>query len=138
VKAYAGRAEEVEADVLEALRLSPRDPLAHMWFAIAGSAKASLGEYEQALLWLRKSIEANRNSPLPRFYNAATLAQLGRLDDARAEALAGLALDPQFTIARYRAGAKSDNPTYLARLERIFECLRKAGLDSDGRCDTRG
>ena len=27
--------------MFEALRLSPRDPLAHMWFAIAGSAKAS-------------------------------------------------------------------------------------------------
>jgi hypothetical protein len=57
---------------------------------------------------------------------------------ARAEAQAGLALDPKFTIARYRAGAKSDNPTYLARLEQIFEGLRKAGLDSDGCRDTRG
>ena len=100
-----------------------------MWFAIAGSAKATLGEYEQALPWLRRSIEANRNSPLPRFYHAATLAQLGRLEEARAEAQAGLALDPKFTVERYRAGAKSDNPTYLANLERICEGLRKSGLD---------
>jgi TolB-like protein/Flp pilus assembly protein TadD len=131
VKGYAGLAEEAESHVLEALRLSPRDPLTFMWFAIAGSGKLSLGEYEQALPWLRKSIEANRNSPLPRFYNAATLAQLGRLEEARAEVQAGLALDPKFTIARYRAGAKSDNPTYLARLERICESLRKAGVDGD-------
>jgi TolB-like protein/class 3 adenylate cyclase/Tfp pilus assembly protein PilF len=128
-KAYAGRAEEAEAHVFEALRLSPRDPLAFMWFAIAGSAKTTLGEYEQALSWLRRSIEANRNSPLPRFYNAAALAQLGRLEEARAEVQAGLALDPKFTIKRYRAGAKSDNPTYLARLEHICEGLRKSGLD---------
>jgi tetratricopeptide (TPR) repeat protein len=99
-----------------------------MWFAMAGSGRASLGEYEQALPWLRKSIEANRNSALPRFYYAATLAQLGKLEEARSEAQAGLALDPKFTIARYRAGAKSDNPTYLARLGPICEGLRKAGL----------
>jgi hypothetical protein len=58
-------------------------------------------------------------------------------EEARAEAQAGLALDPKFTIASYRAGAKSDNPTYLARLEPICEGLRRAGLDSDDCSDIK-
>jgi hypothetical protein len=41
---------------------------------------------------------------------------------------AALMLDPNLTIARYLANAAGDNPTYLARRERIVEGMRKAGL----------
>ena len=40
---------------------------------------------------------------------------------------AGLALDPTLTIRRFRAGAASDNPTYLAGRERMYDGMRKAG-----------
>jgi hypothetical protein len=61
---------------------------------------------------------------------AAALAQLGRLDEARPAAKAGLALNPTFIISRARAAwlAVSDDPTYLAQTEPIFEAMRKAGL----------
>jgi hypothetical protein len=59
---------------------------------------------------------------------AAALALLGSLDEARAAARAGLALDPSFTILRFRHGASSDNPTYLAARERIYEGMRMAGV----------
>ena len=62
------------------------------------------------------------------FFLAAALAHLGRLDEARAATKAGLALDPTFTICRFRAGASSDNPTYLAQRERISDGMRKAGV----------
>ena len=76
------------------------------------------------------SIEANRNHPFAYFVLAAALAQLGRLDEARSAVKAGLALNPTFTVSRARAAwtARSDNPTYLAQLEPIFEGLRKAGV----------
>jgi tetratricopeptide (TPR) repeat protein len=61
--ACMGRAREAEAHVLEALRLSPRDAMIFEWFLIAGSAKALLGEFAEAVSWLRKSIDANRNRP---------------------------------------------------------------------------
>ena len=35
-----------------------------LWMAIAGTAKLQLGDYEQAVAWFRRSIEANRNFPL--------------------------------------------------------------------------
>ena len=97
---------------------------------IAGVAKLHLGSYEQAVVWFRRAIEANRNYPPPYFPLAAALAQLGRLDEAHSAVKAGLALNPAFTISRARAAwaAMSDDPTYLAQLEPIFDGLRKAGL----------
>ena len=115
-KTYIGRAEETEAHVGEALRLSPRDTLANIWMTNAGLAKLHLGCWEQAAAWFRRAIEANRNSPQAYFSLAAALAQLGRLDEARSAAKAGLTLDPAFVISRARAAstAMSDAPTYLA------------------------
>jgi len=82
----------------------------------------------EALGWLRRSIEANRNYTLAHFWLAAALALLGSLDEASASARAGLALDPSFTVRRYRDGAFSDNPTYLAKRERIYQGMRMAGI----------
>ncbi len=125
---FVGRAENTEAHVLEALRLSPRDPSVWLWFQQAGLAKAFLGDFAQGLPWNKKSIEANRNNPWAFFYLAACLAHLGRLDEARQEVKAGLAVNPKFTIARCRAGFESDNAVFLAQRERMIEGLRKAGV----------
>ena len=132
-KIYIGRAEETEAHIGEALRLSPRDTTAHAWTTFAGVAKNQLGSYEQAAAWCRRAIEANRNYPPAYFWSAAALAQLGRLDEAHAAVKAGLALHPSFAICRARAdwSALSDDPTFLAGLEPIFEGLRKAGLPEE-------
>jgi tetratricopeptide (TPR) repeat protein len=123
-----GRAQEAEVHVQEALRLSPRDAMVFEWFLMAGHAKAYLGEFSEASTWFRKSIDANRNRPNAFFNLAACLAHLGRLDEARREVKAGLALDPKFTLRRYRAGAECDNPIYLAQRERVIEGMRMAGI----------
>jgi TolB-like protein/class 3 adenylate cyclase len=127
-KTFAGRAEETEAHVQEALRLSPRDSFAYQWMARVAANKLNLGADAEAAQWARRSIEANRNYPLAHFWLAAALAQLGRLDEAQQAVQPGLALAPGFTLARYRAGVQSDNPTYLAQRERIIEGMRKAGV----------
>jgi hypothetical protein len=62
---------------------------------------------------------------------AHALVLLGAVDEARAAAQAGLGLDPSFTIRRLRAGALSDNPTYLACRERIYQAMHMAGLPRD-------
>jgi len=129
-KIFIGRAEETEAHIVEALRLSPRDTMAYVWMTNGGLAKLHLGSYQQAVAWFRQAIEANRNFPPGYFWLAAALAQLGRLDEAQSAVKVGLALNPAFTISRARAAwaAMSDNPTYLAQLEPILEGMRKAGL----------
>ena len=123
-----GRGEETEWHVQEALRLSPRDTSAYRWMMYAGFAKLLLGADEEAVARLRRSVEMNRNFPLAHFYLAAALAHLGRLNEVRYAVQAGLALDPTFTISRFRARASSDNPTYLNQRERVRDGMRKARL----------
>jgi tetratricopeptide (TPR) repeat protein len=94
-----------------------------------GVAKSYLGDDDAAVGSFRRSIESNRNAPpFVHFYLAAALAHLGRRDEARAAVQAGLALLPAFTIARVRAGAATDNPTYLSQRQRIYEGMRIAGV----------
>jgi TolB-like protein len=132
-KICIGRTEETEAHIAEALRLSPRDTQAYIWMTHAGIAKNHLGSWEQAVVWFRRAIEANRNYPLPHFGIGVALAQIGRLDEARSAVKAGLALNPAISISRVRAAvtARSDDPTYLAQTERVVEGLRKAGLPEE-------
>ena len=67
---------------------------------------------------------ANVHRGLHYLSNTAT----ARFEEARETVRAGLALNPAFTIARYRASPSSDHPRYLAGLERILEALRAAGV----------
>ncbi len=130
-KYFAGRAEETEGHVFEALRLSPRDVHAFRWMLFGGIAKAQLGADGEALAWLRRSIKANRNFPLAHFHLAEVLALHGQLEEARTAARAGLALQPDFTLRRYRENALSDNPVYLAGRERSCEGMRLAGVPEE-------
>ena len=124
-KLYLGRGGETEAHVEQALRLSPRDTAVYVWTMFVGIAKFWHGADAEAIVWLRRSLEANRNS-IAHFYLAAVLAHGGELDEARATAQAGLALYPSFTIRRYRTNTPSNNPAYLAGRERVYEGLRMA------------
>ncbi len=129
-KVFLGRGAETEAHINEAFRLSPRDTLAHRWMLMVGLAKAQLGADAEAVISMRRSLEANRNYSATHFDLAGALARLGRLDEARAAVNAGLALDPRFTIRRYRdvTYSNSDNPTYRAGRDRLIEGMRLAGV----------
>jgi tetratricopeptide (TPR) repeat protein len=127
-KLFIGRAEETESHVKEALRLSPRDTLAHMWLAIAGFAKFFVGKDDEAVTLFRRSIETSRNYPQAHFWLAAALAQLGRLNEARSAVASGLELDRTFTIRRYRTAVRSDDPAVRAQGRRLIEGMGKAGV----------
>jgi TolB-like protein/Flp pilus assembly protein TadD len=128
-KLFVGRVEETEPHIAEALRLSPRDPAAYLWMSYAGMSKNGPGSYEQAVTWFRRSIEANPNFPHAHFHLASALAHLDRLDEAHSALKSGLARNPIYTISRDHAvwTEVSDDPTFLAGLELLFDGLRKAG-----------
>jgi tetratricopeptide (TPR) repeat protein len=130
-KILIGRGEETEAHVQEALRLSPRDPWVYVYFVIVGFAKSLLGRPDEAVVWLRRSIEANRNYSLSHFTLAAALADVGQIEEARSEVGVGLALDRKFNIASFCAAAWSDNRVYLAQRAHIIESMRKAGVPEE-------
>ena len=94
----------------------------------AGTSKLHLARDEEAAAWFRRAIEANRNFAFTHLSLAAALAHLGRTDAARGAGKSGLSLEPGFTIGRFRAGARSDNPVYLRGRERIYEGMRRAGI----------
>lgn len=127
-KTALGRAREAEAHYQQALRLSPMDVAAHHWMSSAATSKLHLGKYRDAVTWFRRAIEANRNFAFTHLSLAAALAHLRRIDEARAAAKVGLALEPSFTITRFRAGARSQNPIYLAGRERIYAGMARAGI----------
>ncbi|WP_183238473.1 adenylate/guanylate cyclase domain-containing protein [Bradyrhizobium sp. CIR18] len=127
-KTYLGRAAETEADINEAFRLSPRDEGAHRWMFWIGFSKFILGADDDAIVWLRRSLKANPNYPIGHFQLAAALALIGRLDEARAAAKEGLALDPSFTVRRIKKYAFSDDPMFRVAGKRTVQGMRMAGV----------
>ncbi len=127
-KIFIGRSEETEAHIQEALRLSPRDDSVYRWMHYVGVAKLLLSSEAEAVVWLRRCLEANRNYPIAHLHLAAALARLGSLDETCAAVQAGLALDPTFTIQRMRGITLSDNPIFRAGSRRIREGMRMAGV----------
>jgi TolB-like protein/Tfp pilus assembly protein PilF len=127
-KFFLGRGAETETHINEAFRLSPRDTFAARWMGYVGVAKAQIGADDEAVIWMRRGLDANRNHSFAHFPLAAVLAWLGELDEARATAQAGLALDPSFNIRRFRAHVPSDNPIFLAFHERLVAGMRLAGV----------
>ncbi len=112
-KVFDGHPEETESHEREALRVSPHDTEAGIWVAYMALAKLYLGAYEEALGLYRRAKELNPNYPTGRFNMAAALAELGRLDEARAEVQAGLALNPGFhhpPLPRRRTKRQSSFP----------------------------
>lgn len=123
------RGEDVQGHIQEALRLSPRDTRAFLWLMFVGMAKLMIKTDVEALRWLRRSIEANPNHALSHFHLAGALAMMGELKEAGSRAEAGMALDRSFTIRRYRTNVfRFENPEWMARLARLYEGMRKAGI----------
>jgi hypothetical protein len=129
-KFFLGRGAETEIHIHEALRLSPRDVFAYRWFGVVGLAKRQLDADAEAVVWLRRSLDTNRNYSVAHFELPTALARLEEMDEARAAVQAGLALDTNFTIRRFRdaTNARSDNPTFLAGRDRTIEGMRLAGV----------
>ena len=61
-KYQSGQSEEVEGHIQEALRLSPRDTRAFLWFMFVGLGKLSINADREAVDWFRRSLEAQPKS----------------------------------------------------------------------------
>ena len=96
VKAHRGHALVGIEDVRKALRLNPNPPGYYYW--ILGYIQYAAGLYEEAVATLIH--ESTRRSGSQRIL-AASLAQIGRLEDARKEAREFLSMVPNFSIGRW-------------------------------------
>jgi adenylate cyclase len=114
----SGRAEEGIEFARRAIKLDPYFKLA--WGALAVSLY-SMRRYEEALAANRKL--GHEMSPWLMAREAACLAQLGRLDEARAHAAEVLRRKPGFSVQ-----AEMPHYKYPADAEHLREGLLKAGL----------
>jgi len=128
MKYSLGRASDTRAHVAEAMRLSPRDPLLFHWHFFIGVGEMYLGRVVHGIESLRKSVEINPNWGLAQFVLAAALALAGLFAEAAEVRAVAQRLVPNFTIARFRAGAASENPVYLTQREHFYRGLHLAGV----------
>lgn len=118
--AYAGRAVEAIETTERALRLNPQPAGWYYW--VLGLAHYAAGQYEEAVRVLRK--EATYRSGSRRIL-AASLAQLGREEDAMREANLFMATAPNFTISHWAAAQPARD---IETVQRFVEGYRMAGL----------
>ncbi|MET4687635.1 adenylate/guanylate cyclase domain-containing protein [Sinorhizobium fredii] len=118
--AFAGRASEAIEMIQRALRLNPHPAGWYYWQL--GLAHYAARQYEEAVKILR--MEAIYRSPSRRIL-AASLAQLGRGDEAMREAALFMAMTPKFTITHWAAAQPARDPETV---QRFVEGYRMAGL----------
>jgi TolB-like protein/Tfp pilus assembly protein PilF len=108
-----------------AQRLSPHDPLYSVWsFAFTG-VEFGAGNYEKSAEWARKTIEITPEFPAPWRYLTASLAHLGRIEEAEAAKDQLMRVMPHECLRLVRAALPSVEPDRMARFE---GGLRKAGV----------
>jgi len=125
-----GRPEEAAKAIERAVRLSPRDPNIHHWFAFIGIAELHLGHFAEAVSWLRRAVEADIGTPtaLMHAYYISALALTGRLAEARAACVDFRKSNPTASIGSVRKTAYSTEPGFIAQRESLYDGLRIAGL----------
>jgi adenylate cyclase len=124
VLVYAGDPTRAIEAVERHMRLDPfYAPLAPGWL---GLAHYMLKQYSQALPLLRESVSRAPTFLAGHCWLAATYAQLGNIEKARAEAAEALRIDPKYTIERTQARVSAFKHT--KDTEHYFDGLRKAGL----------
>jgi adenylate cyclase len=81
-----GRPREAPPLVLKAITLSPRDPLAGGFYWVIGRAYFVMKDYDNAIVWLRKSVETLPNLWYNRAYLVSAFALTGRHEQSEARA----------------------------------------------------
>jgi TolB-like protein/Tfp pilus assembly protein PilF len=116
----SGRLADGLEQARKAFRLNPYPPSWYFW--LLGQAQYALGRYDSAVETLRKEETYRTGS---RRFLAASLAQMGRLAEARREAELFLVSNPHFSISRWVSAHPFRDDAVAAH---FIEGYRKAGL----------
>ncbi len=121
---WAGEAERAIEWGERAMRLSPFDPWAFAAFHSFILGHFHRGRYEEAATVAYKAVQSNPAHSISYMLLAASLAKLGRIEQAKAAAAKVLQLQPAFRYARHFSGVDCA-PELAASLG---EALRDTGL----------
>lgn len=128
--ALLGKADEAPLLVGKAIQLSPRDPSIGVFYWILGRAYFVMGRYDDAIIWLRRSIDLRPTLWFSRAYLVSALA-LAKRDEAKQALQEFRDQTPGYDLARIRAiydGDVPNDPGYTKTVEKLYEGLRLAGM----------
>src|SRR5713101_7457372 len=120
---YSGRPREAVVAAEKGMRLNPRHPkYCLMQVALA---YLSMGRFKEARSIYEEAFATELNNPAGYMFKAIADVELGRDDDARAEAAEVLRVSPHYSLAIWQQAYPLKDPVLQ---ERWLADLRKAGL----------
>jgi adenylate cyclase len=128
-----GNPKQAHLLVEQAIRLSPHDPSIGIFQWFIGRANFFAGRYEEAIPWLRKSVETRPNIWYNRLYLVSAYAHFG-MPQAASHALDDFNRrfpSPVYTVAVVKAredATPNDDPTVVAARKKFHDGLLSAGM----------
>ena len=97
-----------------------------MYFHNLAWSYHSLGKYEESIHSAKKAIQVNLKDIVAHRATVSFYSLLGREEDARAEAIKVLQIDPNFSVDRCAKRSPFKNKD---KAKKIWDSYRKAGLN---------
>jgi tetratricopeptide (TPR) repeat protein len=123
--AFRGEGADGVRDTERAIALSPLDPMKYYFDTLGASAAATAGHYQRAVELAERSLRSNCLHTSSLRVLAISQVMLGRGADARETVTRLLALEPEFTVTRFRARAPG---AAFEVGQRFARALREAGV----------
>ncbi len=120
---YLGRFEQARADLMQAIRLSPRDPEIDWWYLILGEAELGLRNLDATIDEAQKAIGAGDRTSASYLELAAANALSGKMDEAKAALAQARRINPDLTV-KWMIERWPNMPA-------MFDALRNAGLPEE-------
>ena len=121
---WLGKPDEALGFIHQALRLNPNAPPTYLIYL--GHAYLLLGQYEDAILALRKVLARNPNLLPAHAFLAVTYVRAGQIEAAREEAAEIRRASPTFSLETLERVVPYQDP---AQAESFLAALRQAGLE---------
>ena len=122
--AFDGRSDEAIERLALAMRMSPHDRQNSIYMGGTAVAHYLANRYDQAIEWARKAAQQGPSMTAPHRILCASLAQAGRLDEARAVLERVREMQPYISIDWVTRMV----PYTPAQMPHFLEGLKKAGL----------
>jgi TolB-like protein len=124
--AFSGRDREAIVHAQDAIRLSPLDPLMAMFLGSIAVAHYTAGRYSEAIEYTTQAARLRPGFQGAQRLRCASLAQAGRIDEARAYLVSVRREQPRLSLDWIRTYVPYQTPELI---ERFLDGMRKAGLE---------
>jgi len=120
---FGGRAREALGLIEKAIRLNPRCPAFYLY--VLGQALRLLGRTEEAIATQKRALARSPDFLVSHVSLVVMYSESGREQEARAEAVEVLRIQPHLSLERWQQGLPFKDQ---GEVERVVTALRKAGL----------